>query len=82
MRDYEEKWRQKVDSAARRYAEAKEAVFRSTETATALQAPHRYGEAQQAIAAELDALDEYTRVLSIFTRLVIDGKEPPTEEER
>jgi hypothetical protein len=58
-------WRKRLEFAAFHYAEAKKAVNHATER-----------DMQETMAAERAALREYTQVLAIFTRLVLDGKQP------
>ena len=65
MTQLDVEWRKRLEFAAFHYAEAKKAVIRATER-----------DMQRTIAAEQAALREYTQVLAIFTRLVLDGKTP------
>ena len=68
MTQLDVEWRKRLEFAAFHYAEAKKAVIRATER-----------DMQRTIAAEQAALREYTQVLAIFTRLVLDGKQPTND---
>ena len=70
MTQLDVEWRKRLEFAAFHYAEAKKAVIRATER-----------DMQRTIAAEQAALREYTQVLAIFTRLVLDGKQPTNDYE-
>jgi hypothetical protein len=63
-------WRKRLEFAALHYAEAKKAVIRASER-----------DMQETMAAERAALREYTQILAIFTRLVLDGKQPTNDYE-
>jgi CheY-like chemotaxis protein len=70
-------WRRRLETALERYRTA------AAEYQGCLQdAPHARlpGELQHLIKAEADALEEHSRILAIFTDLVMDGKVPETDE--
>ena len=67
-------WRQRLELAALRYAAAKRAVISAASEAKCTPSSDGSCSIQQTIAAENEALREYTRVLGIFTRIVLDGK--------
>jgi hypothetical protein len=68
----EAQWRERLEVAALRYAEAKQAAIHAAEEGV-LQTP-------QALELEKACLSEYTEVLTVFTRLVIDGVLEPGSE--
>jgi hypothetical protein len=69
-------WRRRLEFAAFHYAEAKKAVIRATEHAQFIPRTDGYCDMQEIMAAERVALREYTQILAIFTRLVLEGKTP------
>jgi hypothetical protein len=71
-------WRRRLEFAAQQYAEAKRAVVCAANDSSR---PGACSEIEKTKAAESEALREYTRVLSIFARLVLDREPPPAEAE-
>jgi hypothetical protein len=74
-------WRKRLEFAALHYEEAKEAVIRAAEYAQSAHCWHEYRDMERTMEAERVALREYTQVLAIFTRLVLDGKAPTDDSE-
>ena len=74
-------WRKRLEFAALHYEEAKEAVIRAAEHAQCAHSWHEYHDMERTMEAERAALREYTQVLAIFTRLVLDGKAPTDDYE-
>jgi len=74
-------WRKRLEFAALHYAEAKKAVIRATEHAQYAPSWDQYSDMERTMEAERAALREYTQVLAIFTRLVLDGKAPTDDDE-
>ncbi len=68
----EAQWRERLEVAALRYAQAKQAAIRAAE--------EDGFQSRQALELEKTCLHEYTEVLTIFTRLVIDGIQDPEGE--
>jgi hypothetical protein len=72
----EDKWRARLESAAKRYSDAK---AKSREAASEQQAvPNTDGALQYRLALRNErlALSNYTRTLFIYSKVVTDGVEP------
>ena len=81
MSQLDVEWRKRLEFAAFHYAEAKKAVIRATEHVQSAPSSDEYCDIQRTMEAERVALREYTQVLAIFTRLVLDGKAPTDDNE-
>ncbi len=81
MTQLDVEWRRRLEVAAFHYAEAKRAVILATEEAKSIPSPDGFCDMQRTMAAERAALCEYTQILAIFTRLVLDGKTPTNDFE-
>jgi hypothetical protein len=75
-RELEDLWSKRTTAAFIRYQEAKQAVRAACEIRADAPAPDSNCALQQALRAENAALDEYIRVLTIFTDLFVLGKIP------
>jgi hypothetical protein len=74
-------WRKRLEFAALHYAEAKKAVIRAAEHAQCAPCWDVFHDMERTMEAERAALREYSQVLAIFTRLVLDGKAPTDDYE-
>ena len=81
MTQLDVEWRKRLEFAAFHYAEAKKAVIRAAEHAQCGPTRDEYCDMQRTMEAERAALREYTQILAIFTRLVLDGKAPTDDHE-
>uniref|UniRef100_Q01ZF2 Uncharacterized protein n=1 Tax=Solibacter usitatus (strain Ellin6076) TaxID=234267 RepID=Q01ZF2_SOLUE len=81
MTQLDVKWRIRLEYAALHYAEAKKAVIRAAEYAQSVPTWDGTCDIQRTMEAERAALREYSQVLAIFTRLVLDGKTPAEDHE-
>ena len=80
-RALEDIWRQRTQVALRQYREtrAPTAVVKMERFHGLIPTPDGGVACTQALKAETAALQEYRRVLEIFTGIVIYGKAPPAE---
>jgi hypothetical protein len=72
-------WRERVQSARRRYKDSQVLSQRALWERDSLPSPDGSFGFQHALQAETAALKEYARVLNIFNALVLHGKVPPEE---
>src|SRR5215467_2406905 len=76
-RELEGTWRQRLENAFERYCAAAEEYVKLLRNGA--QCPRN--ELQRIMRAEADALEEHSRILRIFTDLVMNGKLPEEADE-